>query len=230
VDWTIEKAFNAPLTQPNGIAGTDEGLWIVDQITDFAFLVTEDGELIRCIPTWSENSSGLTFGDGALWVSDNNGRTGFRPPLPTDRRRGGLIKVDPVDGRKLAEFDLPLVKPDQAGIHGLVWTEGTLWLHISRKRVFARVKADDFTVLHTIPILHNRAHGLEWKDDHLWATYTNDRIIVKQDPQDGHAVEIIKIPDAYPNPHGLTWWRGSFWYTNAEGRYPRGIYRIISRG
>ena len=226
MNWTIEKAFDAPLTQPNGIIATDEGFWIVDQATDYAFLVTETGDFIRCIPTWSENSSGLAFGGGALWVSDNGGSLKLRPYLPTDRRRGGVFKVDPADGKKLAEFDLPLVEPNRAGIHGVEWDDGTLWLHISGKRVFARVKADDFTVLHTIPILHSRAHGLVWKDEHLWAVYTNDRIIVKQDPRDGHAVETIEIPDAYPDPHGLTWWHGSFWYTNAEGPYPRGVYRV----
>ena len=226
MNWHIERAFDAPLTQPNGIATVDEGFWIVDQATDFAFLVTEKGELTRCIPTWSENSSGLAFGGGALWVSNNSGNPILRPHLPTDRRRGGILKVDPVDGRKLDEFDLPLVEPERAGIHGLEWTEGTLWLHIANKKVFARVRDDDFTVLHTIPVLHGRAHGLVWKDDHLWATYTNDRIIIKQDPLDGHAVEVIEIPDEYPDPHGLTWWDDSFWYTNADGQFPRGVYRI----
>ena len=226
MNWTIERAFDAPLPRPNGIVATDEGFWIVDQDTDYAFLVTETGDFIRCIPTWSENSSGLAFGGGALWVSDNNGNPESRPHVPSDRRRGGVLKVDPGDGRKLAEFDLPLVGPDQSAIHGLEWDEGTLWLHISRKQVLALVRADDFTVLRTIPALHSRAHGLVWKDDHLWVVYTNDRIIVKQDPGDGHAVETIEIPDAYPDPHGLTWWRGSFWYTNTEGPYPRGVYRV----
>ena len=230
MDWTVERAFDAPLTQPNGIAGTDDGLWIVDQATDYAFLVTEAGDFVRCIPTWSENSSGLAFGGGALWVSDNNGRLILRPHVPSDRHRGGVIKVDPADGRKLAEFDLPLVEPDRAAMHGLVWTEETLWLHIAGKGVFAHVRADDFTVLHTIPTLHGRSHGLEWKDDHLWATYTNERIVVKQDPQDGHAVETIEISDSHPQPHGLTWWRGSFWFTDAEGPHPRGIYKIIPGG
>ena len=31
---TIEKLFRAPYGVPNGLQVTDEGLWIVDQITD----------------------------------------------------------------------------------------------------------------------------------------------------------------------------------------------------
>jgi hypothetical protein len=209
--WRIEKAFDAPVRGPNGIQGTDEGLWIVDRVTDFAFLLTEEGDLVRCIPTWSEVSSGITHGGGALWVSDN-GPTTFRPPRPTDRRQAGVLKIDPADGAKLAEFDLPGSQPGQGGTHGLEWAEGTLWIQMLRSQTLAQVNPEDFAIQHTIPLLHSRAHGMVWRNGHLWCIYTNDRIIVQQDPLDGHAVDAIPVPAPHPEPHGLTWWRGSFWY------------------
>ena len=64
----IEKAFRSPYSVPNGLQVTDEGLWVVDQITDRVALVeiTSDPDytvpkLIRDIPSESSNTSGMTY-------------------------------------------------------------------------------------------------------------------------------------------------------------------------
>ena len=74
----IEKVFRSPYSVPNGLQVTDDGLWIVDQITDRVALVeiTADEDytvpkLIRDIPSESSNTSGMTYGDGALWLAAN---------------------------------------------------------------------------------------------------------------------------------------------------------------
>ena len=79
----IEKVFRSPYSVPNGLQVTDEGLWIVDQITDRVSLVeiTADVDytvpkLIRDIPSESSNTSGMAYGGGALWLAANgSGRT-----------------------------------------------------------------------------------------------------------------------------------------------------------
>ena len=66
---TIQKLFRAPYAIPNGLQVTEEGLWIVDQITDRVALVelsdpSDYGvtQLIRDIPSESSNTSGMAYG------------------------------------------------------------------------------------------------------------------------------------------------------------------------
>ena len=71
----MEKLFRAPYSVPNGLQITDAGLWIVDQITDRVMLVDHNNPIdyygvpkyIHDIPSESSNTSGLGWGDGALW-------------------------------------------------------------------------------------------------------------------------------------------------------------------
>ncbi|MBI1929969.1 hypothetical protein HYR99_37675, partial [Candidatus Poribacteria bacterium] len=82
----IERLFRAPYAVPNGLQVTDEGLWIVDQITDRVALI-EIAEpsgygvtkLIRDIPSESSNTSGLAYGGGALWLAANGPGGQWRP-------------------------------------------------------------------------------------------------------------------------------------------------------
>ena len=82
----IEKLFRSPYSVPNGLQVMDDGLWIVDQITDRVALVevTSDPDyivpkLIRDIPSESSNTSGMTYGDGALWLAANGSGERWRP-------------------------------------------------------------------------------------------------------------------------------------------------------
>ncbi len=59
---------------PNDLQVTDNGLWIVDQITDRVALVEitcdpdyQVPKLIRDIPSDSSNTSGMAYGEGELW-------------------------------------------------------------------------------------------------------------------------------------------------------------------
>jgi hypothetical protein len=89
----IENLFRAPYAVPNGMQVTQEGLWIVDQITDRVALIELTGandyygvtKLIRDIPSESSNTSGLTYGDGALWLAANGDASLWRPARPNDR-------------------------------------------------------------------------------------------------------------------------------------------------
>ena len=70
---TFETLFRAPYAAPNGLQTTDDGLWIVDQLTDRVALV-EMGEphefgatrILAEISTESSNSSGMAYVEGSL--------------------------------------------------------------------------------------------------------------------------------------------------------------------
>ena len=97
MDRKIERVFRAPYAVPNGLQLTDEGLWIVDQLTDRVALV-EMAEpnhygvtkILREIPSESSTTSGLTYGEGALWLAANGpGTRGVLHDPPTPVRGRG---------------------------------------------------------------------------------------------------------------------------------------------
>ena len=73
----VEKLYKVTgSTQPNDLQFVPEGLWVLDQLdqpTNKAFLVKpENGTVIREILTEALHASGITFGNGALWIGSTN--------------------------------------------------------------------------------------------------------------------------------------------------------------
>lgn len=214
----FEPMFTAPCDMPNGLQGTDEGLWIVDQLTDDVLLVDEEGKLLRRLQTETENGSGITYGDGALWIG-SNGPIAFRKESrPTDRGDTYVLKVDPNTGATLAAHPLKgLGGEERGGVHGVEWADdGALWVTRPGIKVILQIDPFDFSVAHQIPSPLPRSHGLIWMEGGLWCVYTADRVIVKQDPKDGSILERIEVPEPYPQPHGLTLWNGEFVFCDAD--------------
>ena len=44
---TIEKMFDFPGPQPNGMQATEEGIWFLDQVSNQALLVSYEGETLK---------------------------------------------------------------------------------------------------------------------------------------------------------------------------------------
>ena len=207
----IEKVFRSPYAVPNCLQVTDEGLWIVDQITDRVALVenTKAGDygvtkLIRDIPSESSNTSGLSYGDGALWLAANGPGTLWRPARPTDAQPGlsDIFKVDPATGATLARYPLP----GGGGTHGLDYDNyepGMIWLSTLKSQTLSKVRISDWSVQHVLQLPYNRGHGVVRVEDGIWMVFTSDRVIVKLDPVSGRELARIEIPQPYPEPHGL---------------------------
>ena len=66
-----KKQFETPCKGPNGLQWTDEGLFVMDQMTDNVYVVDEAGKLLRTIATPTANGSGITIGGGYLWTASN---------------------------------------------------------------------------------------------------------------------------------------------------------------
>ncbi|MCH8102918.1 MAG: hypothetical protein IIB28_07175, partial [Chloroflexi bacterium] len=110
----LVEEFPTPVRGPNGLQWTDEGLWVMDQWTDDAYLLSEQGDVIKTFGTVTENASGVTFGDGALWTA-SNGVTQGRPYRSTDTHLGWVLKLDPGTGELIDRWRTP----DGGGIHGI---------------------------------------------------------------------------------------------------------------
>jgi sugar lactone lactonase YvrE len=87
-------AFPTPCQAPNGLQWSAEGLWVVDQILDDAYLLSPTGKVLRKLATVCENVSGVTFGGGHLWLA-SNGATVARPYRPTDTHKGAVPAEGP---------------------------------------------------------------------------------------------------------------------------------------
>ena len=90
MDVHIENLFRSSYGVPNGLQLTDEGLWMVDQVTDRVALMSMKDEdmddvygirrLLKDIPSESSNTSGMAYGDGSLWLAANGPGKVWRLP------------------------------------------------------------------------------------------------------------------------------------------------------
>ena len=229
----IEKVFRSPYSVPNGLQVTDDGLWIVDQITDRVALVEIvcDPEYhvpkhIRDIPSESSNTSGMAFGAGSLWLAANGPGDRWRTVRETDAKPGNgeIFQVDPVTGKTLGRYPVP----DGGGTHGVEYDhfdEGHLWVQTLKNQEIHKVRISDWSIQHTLPLPYGRAHGTVRVEDGLWVTHTSERVIVKLDLNDGNILDRIEVSEDYPEPHGLSIYETGFLYCDASSGWVAKISR-----
>lgn len=209
---TFTKLFRAPYAVPNGLQWTEEGLWIVDQITDRVALIENNQpgdygvtKLIQDIPSESSNTSGLSHSGNTLWLAANGGAQLWRPPRHHDAQphQGEILQVDQSSGKTLSRHPLP----GGGGTHGVEYDpfeQDVIWLTTLKSQTLSKVQISSWSVLNTIALPYERAHGVVRVPDGLWVAHTGDRVIVKLDLNDGHEIERIIVPSDLPEPHGLS--------------------------
>jgi hypothetical protein len=208
---TFERLFRAPYSVPNGLQTTGEGLWIVDQISDRVALVeiTQASDygvtpVLREIATESSNTSGLTVGEGSLWLAANGAATIWRQPRAADAdpHTGEILRVDPETGETQQRWPVP----GGGGVHGIdydLYEPGHLWITTLKQQTLTQVRVDDWSICRTLPLAHRRAHGVVRIGDILWIVHTADRLILKLDVNEGRELERIVVPASEPEPHCL---------------------------
>jgi streptogramin lyase len=223
----VEKVFQAPGQHPNALQAVSDGLWILDQVDpNKAHKVRwEDGKVLIEIQTEGMHSSGITYGNGALWI------TSTAPgPCPTCLK---TLKVDPKTGKTLAMFDSPGAvearmgrpgrdrsqAPRPGGNHGLEWVDGYYWEASPSAITIFKVQAETGKVMYKIPAPGARPHGLAWESGYLWCVESNDRAIYRMDPETGDLLAKVQLTQQDPTPHGLTIRNGVLWYCDADSRW-----------
>jgi streptogramin lyase len=206
----VVKLFKSPDGHPNALETTREGLWIGEQTSDRAHLVDWKGKVLQTVETESSNTSGIAFGAGSLWMGANGKALG-RPARPTDATTGEVIQVDPKTGKTLSRHPIP----GGGGVHGLEFSEGTLWITSLKIQKLSQVDPKDFRLIHQIPVHLGRAHGLAWDRGAIWCMHSTDRVIHKLDAKDGRILEIVTLSPEDPDPHGMCLYKGHLYYCDA---------------
>lgn len=210
----LEKRFLAPGKMPNGLQCAADGLWILDQEDPNKVhkVRYEDGSVLAQLQTESVHGSGITYGDGALWIASTYG-------LKT-------LKVDPKTGKTLMSFDTPGVGPVKwgnpkrpSGAHGLEWVDGKYWIAVPPAVTIYLVEPNTGKVVRSIPSPGVRPHGIAWENGYLWCVESIDRAIYKMDLKDGKLLAKVQLSKDDPEPHGFSMWKGAMWYSDAVSRW-----------
>lgn len=216
----VEVMFESAAPRPNGMTGSPEGLWLIDQHLDDAYLVDESGKVLRRIMTDSANSSGLAYGGGLLWVALNGGLRG-RASRPNDREGFWILKVSPKTGNTLEVFQLPF----EGRLHGLEWVRGNIWAARHEIKVMDLLDPKDWSVVRSFEVPYPRAHGVAWDGKGLWVAHPSDQLIAQYDAITGEQIDSYELPEGSPEPHGLTYWKNKLWYCDAKSDAVCTVYK-----
>ena len=225
MDVTIENQFRSPYGVPNGLQLTDEGVWVVDQITDRVALMSMEDEdkddyyghrrMLKDIPSESSNTSGMAYGDGSLWLAANGPSKRWRLPREADAPDGEVLRVDPDTGVTQGRWPIPT----GGGTHGIEYDNiepGTVWVTTLKEQTITQMKIEDWSVIRSLNLPLKRAHGVVRLDENsIWVVHTGDRVIVKLDLATNDELDRIVVPEPHPEPHGLSVCDDGFLYCDA---------------
>jgi len=214
------KLFKSPDGFPNGLAVTQEGLWIGEQklsgpmaasyklpepksLDEAAWLVDWNGKLLKTVKTPCRNMSGMAVGGGYVWMVAN------APPQ-------GVFQVD-MNSKLISHRQIPLgPASDGGGSHGALWQDGKLWISSLRLRGNIRVDPKTWEPEYMIPFYQSfpdrvRYHGIAWDNGSMWQVVGNDSKsfadgkpgLVRYDVATGRAVETVDFLPGSSDPHGL---------------------------
>ena len=223
----VEKLYRITgCTQPNDLQFVEDGLWVLDQVDpNKAFRVRpEDGSIIQELQTESIHGSGITYGNGALWIASTKMTDPAMPPR--------TLKVDPKTGKTLKSWVTPgsglygtiTPRSTPSGAHGLKWVDGQYWMAVPASGKIFLMEPETGEIVRSIPAPGVRTHGLAWDNGSLWCVESNHRAIYQLDPKDGALLAKVQLTKEDPEPHGLDISKGVLWYCDAASSW---ICRLV---
>jgi hypothetical protein len=224
----VNKLYNlAPaVLEPNDMQFAPNGdLWILDQ-KDPNKVFTIDagtGAVKASVQTESIHGSGITYGDGAWFITSTKVLSG----------NPSTLKIDPKTGTTLKKWDTPgwgiygvytqrTPKPGDlppaSGGHGVKWaSKDHYWMAVPASGKLFLMNAEEGTVARSIQAPTVRTHGIALEGDHIWCVGADEAEIYKLAMSDGAITAKIVLDKAIdPSVHGLDIKDGVLWYCDAN--------------
>ncbi len=210
---SVEKRFKSPGPQPNGLQAAEDGLWCIDQVNLKVHLIDwASGNVLHEFDTETEHSSGITLGDGAVWV--------------TSTFQLEVVKIDPVNGNTIARYPDPGAgltsgreltgDTKKSGSHGIEWRDGKVYVAGPPTQRVHVMDAYSWDEIGQFPTGGLRVHGIGWDPDgKLWVSDTSSGTVMLMDPGNGRVYDVFRI-DEPDEVHGMTVREnGEIWYCDA---------------
>ena len=230
---TTKNLFKVPDAYPNGIAITEDGIWVAEQKAagygqsgrheqEAAWLFDWNGKKLKTVLTNSYNTSGFAFGQGHVWMGANGGPE-------------GIYEVA-LDGKEVSHRQIPLGGANGGGSHGLLYQNGKLWIVANRLKGILKVDPRTWEPEFMIPITTARWHGIAWDDTvpggAIWMVTGSSDInryvmqngklhhtttcgLMKYSATTGQLLETAEFEDGTADAHGLAMWKGKLYSCDA---------------
>jgi hypothetical protein len=212
--------------QPNDMQFAPTGeLWILDQKDpNKVFTINPaTGAVLASVQTDAIHGSGITYGDGAWFITSTKVLSG----------NPSTLKVDPTTGRTLQKWETPgwgiygvytqrTPKPGDlplaSGGHGVKWAGNSqYWMAVPASGKLFLMNAASGTVARSIQAPTIRTHGIALEGQYIWCAGSDEAEIYKLRMSDGGIVAKIVLDKANDPPlHGLDIKDGLLWYCDAN--------------
>jgi streptogramin lyase len=201
----VEKLFKTPDRYPNALQTAPEGMWVGDQVSERVNVLDwKTGKSLVDFIAEAHNTSGLTLGQGYLWIGCNGAGTAAAKRLfnrPFDRNYGEIVQLDMHNGKQIKGYKTPW-----GSQHGVAYAPETdkLWaIAPGLKLALELDPKDNLRALKMFALDQDTPHGVEWYQGHLWVMAAAGRLLQKIDPENGKVLEIYKLAPNDPDPHGM---------------------------
>ena len=182
-----------------------------------------NGQVLAGVQTECIHGSGITYGDGAWFLTSTKVLTGKPSTLKVDPKTGATLKKWETPGwgiygaytrRERKPGDLPL----ESGGHGVKWAgKDRYWMAVPASGKLFLMNAEEGTVARSIQAPTVRTHGIALDGDHIWCVGSDEAEIYRLRMSDGGIVGRIVLDKANdPSVHGLDIHDGVLWYCDAN--------------
>jgi hypothetical protein len=224
----VNRLYNLAPTvkEPNDMQFAPNGeLWILNQVDpNHVFTIDpKTGQVLADVATECIHGSGITYGDGAWFLTSTKVVSGNPSTLKVDPKTGKTLEKWETPGwgiygvytqRAPKPGDLPLA----SGGHGVKWAgNDKYWMAVPASGKLFLMNAEEGTVVRSIQAPTVRTHGIALEGDHIWCVGSDEAEIYKLNMSDGAIVAKIvldKVND--PSVHGLDIKDGVLWYCDAN--------------
>jgi len=164
--------------------------------------------VVDTITAPDNDTLGLAWDNGYLWVSEDDGTT----------YSGVIFKID-TDGNILSSFDAPGQSSLGPGPMGLAFDGTYLWsVDFLDDKIYKLSKSG--AVIGSIPAPSGISSGLVWDGTNLWVSEWFSYEIYKLNPENGQILMSFNAPDFEEEyPYGLAWDGAHLWASNSNGIY-----------